>query len=124
MDNRPEELVVYGMAECMAGEVTGEVKLDLWNAAVPALPVIARDESASSTDAGLLPGNDPSVVARRNLGVEHPLDRLARRHTPLVEAAPARPSIASRAPGVQGAERLDPPPDPPLVVIQTVKPSS
>ena len=59
MDNRPEELVLYGMAECMAGEVTGEVKLDLWNAAVPALPVIARDENASSTDAGMLPGNDP-----------------------------------------------------------------
>ena len=49
----PEELVLYGMAECMAGEVTGEVKLYLWNAAVPALPVIARDENANSTDAGL-----------------------------------------------------------------------
>ena len=36
--------MLYAMAECMAGEVTGEVKLDLWNAAVPALPVIARDE--------------------------------------------------------------------------------
>ena len=59
MDNRPEELVLSGMAECMAGEVTGEVKLDLWNAAAPALPVIARDESTSSTDAGLLPGNGP-----------------------------------------------------------------
>ena len=49
--HRPEELVLYSMAECMAGEVTGEVKLDLWNAAVPALPVSARDESANSTDA-------------------------------------------------------------------------
>ena len=55
------------------------------------------------------PTTIPSVVARRNLGVEHQLDRLARRHTPLVEAAPARPSTASRAPGVQGAERPDPP---------------
>ena len=55
----PEELVLCGMAECMAGEVTGEVKLYLWNATVPALPVIARDENANSTDAGLLPGNDP-----------------------------------------------------------------
>ena len=37
-----EELVLYGMAEGMAGEVTGEVKLYLWDAAVPALPVIAQ----------------------------------------------------------------------------------
>ena len=37
MDNMPEELVLYGMAECMAGEVAGEVKLYLWNTAVPAL---------------------------------------------------------------------------------------
>ena len=122
-NNRPEELVLYGMAECMAGEVTGEVKLDLWNAVVPILPVIAMDENANSTDAGMLPGNDRSVVAQSNLGVEHQLDRLVRRHTPLVEVAPARPSTASRA-GVQGAERPDPLPDPPPVVIQTVKPSS
>ena len=64
MDNRPEELVLYGMAECMAGEVTGEVKLYLLNVAVPALPVIARDENANSTDAGLLPGNDPPPLLR------------------------------------------------------------
>ena len=37
-----EELVLYGMAEGMAGEVTGAVKLYLWDAAVPALPVIAQ----------------------------------------------------------------------------------
>ena len=42
MDNMPEELVLYGMAEDMAGEVTGEVKFYLWDAAVPALPVIAQ----------------------------------------------------------------------------------
>ena len=40
--NMPEELVLYGMTEGMAGEVTGEVKLYLWDAAVPALPVIAQ----------------------------------------------------------------------------------
>ena len=37
-----EELVLYGMTEGMAGDVTGEVKLYLWDAAVPALPVIAQ----------------------------------------------------------------------------------
>ena len=37
-----EELVLYGMAEGMAGEVTGEVHLHIWDAAVPALPVIAQ----------------------------------------------------------------------------------
>ena len=37
-----EELVLYGMTEGMAGEVTGEVHLYLWDAAVPALPVIAQ----------------------------------------------------------------------------------
>ena len=37
-----EELVLYGMTEGMAGEVTGEVHLHLWDAAVPALPVIAQ----------------------------------------------------------------------------------
>ena len=42
VDNMPEELVLYGMTEGMAGEVTGEVKLYLWDAAVPALPVIAQ----------------------------------------------------------------------------------
>ena len=51
--------MLYGMAECMAGEVSGKVKLHLWNATVPVLPVIARDENANSTDADLLPGNDP-----------------------------------------------------------------
>ena len=111
MDNRPEEPVLYGMVECMAGEVTGEVKLYLWNAAVPSLPVIARDENANSTDAGLLPGNDP-----RRCSAAQPRRRTPTRsprppsHTPLVEAASARPSTASRAPGVQGAERPDPPP--------------
>ena len=69
------------MAECTAGEVTGEVKLYLWNAAMPALPVTASDENANSTDAGMLPGNDPLRCCAANLGVEHPLDRLARRHT-------------------------------------------
>ncbi len=42
VDNMPEELVLYGMAEGMAGEVTGELKFYLWDAAVPALPVIAQ----------------------------------------------------------------------------------
>ena len=42
VDNMPEELVLYGMADGMAGEVTGQVKLYLWDAAVPALPVIAQ----------------------------------------------------------------------------------
>ena len=42
VDNMAEELVLYGMTEGMAGEVTGEVKLYLWDAAVPALPVIAQ----------------------------------------------------------------------------------
>ena len=42
VDNMAEELVLYGMAEGMAGEVTGHVKLYLWDAAVPALPVIAQ----------------------------------------------------------------------------------
>ena len=42
VDNMPEELVLYGMAEGMAGEVTGELKFYLWDAAVPALPIIAQ----------------------------------------------------------------------------------
>jgi len=42
VDNMPEELVFYGMVEGMAGEVTGEVKFYLWDAAVPALPIIAQ----------------------------------------------------------------------------------
>ena len=37
-----EELVLYGMTEGMAGAVTGEVKLYIWDAAVPALPIIAQ----------------------------------------------------------------------------------
>ena len=37
-----EELVLYGMAADNAGEVTGEVTLYLWDAAVPALPLIAQ----------------------------------------------------------------------------------
>ena len=40
--NMAEELVLYGMAADNAAEVTGEVKLYLWDAAVPALPVIAQ----------------------------------------------------------------------------------
>ena len=41
--NMPEELVLYGQLEGdMAVPVTGEVKLYLWDAAVPALPVIAQ----------------------------------------------------------------------------------
>ena len=109
------------MAECMAGEVTGEVKLYLWNVAVPVLPVIARDENANSTDAGMLPGNDPSVDARRNLGVEHPLDRLARRHTRRWSRLRqhGRPPLRGRRELVPNA--LIHPPDPPLVVIQIVK---
>ena len=42
MDNMPEELVLYGMTEGMAGEVTGEVRLYIWDVAVPALPIIAQ----------------------------------------------------------------------------------
>ena len=42
MSEPGEELVLYGMTEGMAGEVTGEVHLYLWDAAVPALPVIAQ----------------------------------------------------------------------------------
>ena len=37
-----EELVLYGMTEGMEGEVTGEAKFYLWDAAVPALPIIAQ----------------------------------------------------------------------------------
>ena len=37
-----EELVLYGMAADNAGEVTGKVKLYIWDAAVPALPLIAQ----------------------------------------------------------------------------------
>ena len=40
--NMAEELVLYGMAADNAGEVTGHVKLYIWDAAVPALPVIAQ----------------------------------------------------------------------------------
>ena len=44
-DNMAEEmeaLVLYGMAAGNAGEVTGQVELYLWDAAVPALPLIAQ----------------------------------------------------------------------------------
>ena len=44
-DNMPEdreELVLFGVAADNAGEVTGEIKLRLWDAAVPALPFIAQ----------------------------------------------------------------------------------
>ena len=37
-----EELVLFGVAAGNAGEVTGEVRLRLWDAAVPALPIIAQ----------------------------------------------------------------------------------
>ena len=98
MDNMPEELVVYGMAECMAGEVTGEVKLYL---SMPALSVIARDENANSTDASLLPGgNDPVrcwAAQPRRAPTRSPRPPSP---TPLVKAAPARSSTASRAPGI------------------------
>ena len=40
--NMPEELVLYGMAADNAAEVMGEVKFYIWDAAVPALPVIAQ----------------------------------------------------------------------------------
>ena len=40
--NMTEELVLYGMTENNAGAVTGEVKFYLWDAAVPALPIIAQ----------------------------------------------------------------------------------
>ena len=42
MAEEMEELALYGMAADNAGEVTGEVKLYLWDAAVPALPLIAQ----------------------------------------------------------------------------------
>ena len=42
MAEEMEELVLYGMAADNAGEVTGEVTLYLWDAAVPALPLIAQ----------------------------------------------------------------------------------
>ena len=42
MAEEMEELVLYGMAADNAGEVTGEVKLYLWDATVPALPIIAQ----------------------------------------------------------------------------------
>ena len=42
VDNMAEELVLYGMAADNAGEVSGEVTLYLWDAAVPALPIIAQ----------------------------------------------------------------------------------
>ena len=37
-----EELVLFGVAAGNAGAVTGEVRLRLWDAAVPALPIIAQ----------------------------------------------------------------------------------
>ena len=40
--NMTEELVLYGMVADNAGEITGHVKFYLWDAAVPALPVIAQ----------------------------------------------------------------------------------
>ena len=44
-DNTPEdreELVLFGVAADNVGEVTGEIRLYLWDAAVPALPLIAQ----------------------------------------------------------------------------------
>ena len=40
VDNMPEELVLYAMAGDM--QVEGQVRLYLWDAAVPALPLIAQ----------------------------------------------------------------------------------
>ena len=40
MNNMPEELVLYGMAGDM--QVEGDVHLHIWDAAVPALPIIAQ----------------------------------------------------------------------------------
>ena len=37
-----EELVLFGVAANNVGEVTGEIRLYLWDAAVPALPLIAQ----------------------------------------------------------------------------------
>ena len=42
MAEEMEALVLYGMAADNAGEVMGEVKLYIWDAAVPALPLIAQ----------------------------------------------------------------------------------
>ena len=42
MAEEMEELVLYGMAADNAGEVTGKVTLYIWDAAVPALPLIAQ----------------------------------------------------------------------------------
>ena len=42
VDNMAEELVLYGMAADNAAEVSGEVTFHLWDAAVPALPIIAQ----------------------------------------------------------------------------------
>ena len=42
MEEGMEELVLYGMAEGNAGMVTGDVHLHIWDAAVPALPIIAQ----------------------------------------------------------------------------------
>ena len=50
--NMTEELVLYGMTENNAGAVTGEVKFYLWDAAVPALPVIAQLLLAAFATAG------------------------------------------------------------------------
>ena len=42
MEDGGEVLILYGMTENNAGEVTGNVTLHLWDAAVPALPIIAQ----------------------------------------------------------------------------------
>ena len=42
MAEKMEELVLFGLAAENAGPVTGEVRLRLWDAAVPALPIIAQ----------------------------------------------------------------------------------
>ena len=42
VDNMAEELVLYGMAADNVGEVSGEVRFLLWDASVPALPIIAQ----------------------------------------------------------------------------------
>ena len=42
MAEKMEELVLFGLAAENAGPVTGEVRLRLWDAAVPVLPVVAQ----------------------------------------------------------------------------------
>ena len=61
-DNMAEELVLYGMAADNAGEVTGHVKFYIWDAAVPALPVIAQLLLAAFLAVRRLPPLPPAVA--------------------------------------------------------------